>query len=156
MTGLSSLSWPCQMARTRMTESCVFRCNRRVLTPVQNHGRLLLLHSASQRNFDPSGDIPVWHIVHATNGCRQPDQSTGRCHEEYGAERGGGHCRQSAVLWATEGEVVDGHKSVVCAKVRMVRGNVRQLKLMTARRDFTDTEILEVGQCFQRCGKHST
>jgi len=38
----------------------------------------------------------------------------------------------------------------------MVWGNVRQLELMTARRDFTDIEILEVGQCFQLCGKHSS
>ena len=29
-----------------------------------------------------------------------------------------------------------------------------QPELMRARRDFTDTEILEVGQCFQLYGKH--
>lgn len=134
------------MAHMRTREIRVPRCEMRMLTAVQSHRRLLLLHPAPQRNLDPSGDIPVWHIMYAANGRRQPDQPAGRGHEEYGAERGGGYCGQSAVLWATEGETLHGYKSVVCAKVRMVWDNVGLPRLMGAHRDFTDTDILEVGQ----------
>lgn len=129
-------------------ERKVRNAGRTLLIVRQNHRRLFLFHPSSCRDLDASSHILVRHLMYPPDGRGRPDRSTGRCHQEYGTERGGGHRGQPAILWAVAREIVHGHKGVVRAEVSkvMVRRGRHRRWADRGRRDFTDTEILKVGQ----------
>jgi hypothetical protein len=108
--------------------------------------------------------------MHKTTRCQEIDQPAGRCYEKHCAKKFGYRGGKSGIIWNMEGEAEHGYKNLVCPEVCRINhvgitiisypwksslASVGSREMVSlpfgcadgAFRDFTDTEILKVGEC---------